>query len=188
MSTPKWAASVRSERPDVELSGDMASVCPFTLAELARAVGVSVQDAHKYRDLGLLQPPRRRRGRSADVAFHQEHFERLCFIKRAVGYGFSLEEIAQLVDPGALVTCADVYRLSSRRAEELRAAAPGSAEVVALDRMIAECTQTGSRRDCRILSAMRPDSNAGAPAGSIRSTDRRPRIPSRSQKNWRAKP
>src|SRR3954447_11836318 len=98
MSTPKWAASVRSERPDVELSGDMASVCPFTLAELARAVGVSVQDAHKYRDLGLLHPPRRRRGLSAGVAFHQEHFERLCFIKRAVGYGFSLEEIAQLVD------------------------------------------------------------------------------------------
>jgi len=147
--------SVRSERRGaIELSGDMASVGPFTLAELARAVGVRVNDARRYRELGLLQPPRRRRGRSADVAFHQEHYERLCFIKRAIHYGFSPQEIAQLVDPGALVTCSDVYRLYSRRAEELRAAAPGSAEVVELDRMIAECPQKGGRRDCRILSAM----------------------------------
>jgi hypothetical protein len=42
---------------------------PFTLAQLARAVGMSVEDVRFYRDSGLLPPPKRRRTRTDDFSF-----------------------------------------------------------------------------------------------------------------------
>ena len=71
---------------------------PFTVAELARAVGMSVDEVRAYRAGGLLQAPRRRRSRSGDLAFHAEHVDRLRFIQRALAYGFSAERYA-LVPP-----------------------------------------------------------------------------------------
>src|ERR1700753_437115 len=94
---------------------------PFTLAQLARAVGMSIEDVEFYWDRGLLQPARRRPGRSDDSGYHQEHVDRLHFIKRALEYGFSLEVISKLVDDTAMVTCNDVYGLATRHLEELRA-------------------------------------------------------------------
>jgi DNA-binding transcriptional MerR regulator len=86
---------------------------PFTVAQLARAVDMSIGQVRHYHELGLLQAPRRQRGRSADVA-HAEHLQRLRFIKRALSVGYSLEDIAGLVDPHAVVTCRVVYETTMR--------------------------------------------------------------------------
>jgi MerR family transcriptional regulator, mercuric resistance operon regulatory protein len=128
---------------------------PFTFAELARVAGVRLRDAQLYRKSGLLQPPRRPPGRSADVAFHDEHVKRLRFIKNARGYGFTLEDIAQLVDPRAVTSCADVYRLTSRRLEAMiQADASDISRIVALDTLLTSCLATGSRGDCQILATL----------------------------------
>ena len=128
---------------------------PFTLAQLAQAVGMSVDDVRFYRDCGLLQPPRRRPSRSGDVVFQAEHVERLRFIQRAVAHGFFLDDIERFVDQTTSVTCNDVYRIAVRRLAEYRIArSSGHPTVVALEKLIASCGGTGDRKDCQILASL----------------------------------
>jgi DNA-binding transcriptional MerR regulator len=128
---------------------------PFTLEQLARAVRMPLAQVRRYRELGLLQAPRRQRGRSPDLAFHGEHVERLLFIKRAVAYGFTSEDIKRFVDETALVTCADVYRLSIRRLEVLRSKhGMNDPRVTALESLAARCSRTGARQACQVLAAL----------------------------------
>jgi MerR family transcriptional regulator, mercuric resistance operon regulatory protein len=127
---------------------------PFTLAALARAAGMGIDDVRFYRDRGLLQPARRRPGRSDDFAFQTDHLDRLHFIARALAYGLTLEDIAQLVDPASLMTCGDVCDLAERRLEQIRqsgAEAPGAA---ALAQLLDDCAGVGSRNDCAILATL----------------------------------
>jgi DNA-binding transcriptional MerR regulator len=112
---------------------------------------------------GVLQPPRRRTGRGDDVAFHQEHVERLRFIKRALGVGFHLDDIARLVDPAGLVTCGDVYALASQRLDEMRRTHEVTRSLEDLIRecrvrsqqgLIQPCPAKGGRKGCRILAKL----------------------------------
>jgi DNA-binding transcriptional MerR regulator len=113
---------------------------------------MSIGEVRLYRDRGLLQPPRRRRGRSDDFAFQQEHVDRLHFIKCALDYGFTVEDIAELVDPAALVTCGDVRSLTQRRLEQLRQSGEADpARADALAQLREKCAGVGSRKDCSIL-------------------------------------
>jgi DNA-binding transcriptional MerR regulator len=127
----------------------------FTLSELARAARMSVGDVRLYRDRGLLPPVRRRRGRSDYHTFQVEHVDRLRLIGRALRYGFSLEDIAKMVDDHGMVTCNDIYRIAFHRLETLRRD-PNSddATVGALTKLTATCARTGGRRDCQIFAAL----------------------------------
>ena len=72
---------------DCDVEGNaraMPALAPATIAGLARSAGVDVETIRSYERMGLLPKPRRRPGRSGDAAYHQEHFERLSFIRRAV--------------------------------------------------------------------------------------------------------
>ena len=130
---------------------------PFTLAQLARAAGMSVEDVRSYRDSGLLPPPKRQRTRTDDFSFQVEHLERLRFIQRALAHGFTFENIARLVDEHGLVTCNDVYRISLQRLEELRHL--GDAKAAALEKLIASCPGKGGRKECKILVALSEDAD-----------------------------
>jgi DNA-binding transcriptional MerR regulator len=68
---------------------------------------MAIDDVRFYRDCGLLPPPRRLRTRTDDFGFRIEHVERLRLIGRALGYGFSLEDV---VDESRLVTVRDEQR------------------------------------------------------------------------------
>ena len=128
---------------------------PFTLAQLARAAGMRIEDVRSYRDQGLLQRPRRQRSRTDDFAYQAEHLERLQFIKRALEYGLTVSDIARIVDPAALVTCGDVYAVTAQRLEQIRRAGGGDTPVaVALARLLDVCGRVGSRQDCQILGAL----------------------------------
>jgi DNA-binding transcriptional MerR regulator len=128
---------------------------PFTLAGLARAAGMSVDDVRFYWDSGLLQPPKRQRTRSDDFAFGAEHVERLRFIERCIVHGFFLEDIERFVDEASLLTCNDVYRIAARRLEEYRKArSSGHPTVIALEKLVASCGKVGGRTDCQILTGL----------------------------------
>ena len=128
---------------------------PFTLAQLARAAGMSIEDVRFYRDRRLLQPPTRQRSRTDDFAYRQEHVERLRFIERALSHGLSLEAIGQLVDARALPTCNDDYRFTTRQLEAVRRkSGPDDSMAVALEKLVATCRRTGARRDCHILAGL----------------------------------
>lgn len=127
----------------------------FTIGQLARAAGMSIDDAQSYLDRGLLQRPRRQRGRSDDVAYHQEHLERLKFIKHALGCGYTLDDVVQLVHPGALVTCGDVFALTQRRLDSMRnSGGAGTIAAARLKKLSEACPGIGSRRDCPILETL----------------------------------
>ena len=130
----------------------------FTLAQLARAVGMDVDEVRYYRDGGLLQPAQRWPGRRDEFCYTSAHVDRLHFIRHARAYGFSLGNVAQLVGERGLTTCNDVYRLSVDRLEELRRdAGSDDAAVRALEHLIATCGRIGGRSDCRILAALDQD-------------------------------
>jgi MerR family mercuric resistance operon transcriptional regulator len=137
------------------------SAGPFTLRQLAEALGVDASTVRVLLQFGVLQPPRRRLGRSDDIAFHREHVDRLRFIKRALGVGFHLDDIARLVDPASLITCADVYALASQRLNLMRRTSEDTRSLEDLIRecrvrsqegRIHPCPAKGGRKDCRILA------------------------------------
>jgi DNA-binding transcriptional MerR regulator len=128
---------------------------PFTLAQLARAVGMSTEEVELCLDCMVLQPPRRRRSRSDDGGFHEEHLTRLRFVKQALLHGFSLDMIAEVVDDQKLVTCNDVYRLAVEQLNHLRhGPASNDPMVFALEALIDCCSRKGGRHDCEILQAL----------------------------------
>ena len=90
----------------------MASLI-FTIAQLAEAANMTIDDVRAYEDFGLLPPLRRRPGRTDDVAYREEHFDRLMFIKSALDSGFAIDDIRQLVDPVSLVPAAIFTALQS---------------------------------------------------------------------------
>jgi len=137
---------------------------PFTLRQLADALEVDANTVRVLLRFGVLQSPRRQPGHSDDVAFHQEHVERLRFIKQALGVGFHLDDIARLVDPGRLLTCGDVYALTSQRVTELRRSKEDTRSLEVLIRecrersregLIHPCPAKGERKDCLILAKLR---------------------------------
>ena len=128
---------------------------PFTIAQLAQAVGMTVDEVRFYRDGGLLQPPRRRRSRRDDMAFFPEHVERLHFIQNALTCGLTRDDIAKFIDRSRLLTCGDVYALAGQRLTALDRSGRGDTPAaVCLSRLREQCAQKGSREECPILKAL----------------------------------
>ena len=127
----------------------------FTVGQLARAAGMTIEEVRSHFDRGLLPPPRRMRGRSGDTAFHREHLDRLLFINRSLACGFTLADISELVDPGALRTCGDVFALTERRLVQIRESGqPESPAAAHLAALRDACPGRGARQDCTILKAL----------------------------------
>ncbi|MBS0522364.1 MAG: MerR family DNA-binding protein [Proteobacteria bacterium] len=132
---------------------------------MARASGARVQDVKHWQSLGLLQSPRRRRSQTEDIAFHQEHVDRLRFIRQALDVGFSYENIALLVGSDGLPTCGEVLRTAKCRVEELRRLWGQSAPpAAALESLANTCAGTCSRNDCTVLTVLNRSNAARGPS------------------------
>jgi MerR family mercuric resistance operon transcriptional regulator len=70
------------------------SLTSLTIGKLAAAAGVGVETVRYYQRRRLLATPQ---GRDGYRRYGENHVERLRFIKRAQGIGFSLDEIAELI-------------------------------------------------------------------------------------------
>jgi MerR family transcriptional regulator, mercuric resistance operon regulatory protein len=114
-----------------------------------------VEDVEFYEDCGVLQPPRRQVGRGGNRAFHQEHVERLHYIKRALGCGLTIDDVQALLDPAAMLTAGDVYEVVRRRLSNVRQAEHTEEWAAhALEKLLETCPRTGSRRHCNILKTL----------------------------------
>ena len=90
----------------------------LTIGAFARAGGVGVETVRFYQRKGLLPIPRRfqggiRRYGTADI-------ERLCFIRRAQGLGFSLDEVAELLRLEDGTHCREARRLAEDKLQRVR--------------------------------------------------------------------
>jgi DNA-binding transcriptional MerR regulator len=93
-------------------------------------------------------------GKSGDLAYHQEHVDRLRFIGRALDHGLSEAAIRQLLDANALLTCNDVFGIALRQLEERRQSeGPDDPAALALEKLMAAYPRAGGRSECSLLAA-----------------------------------
>jgi len=83
----------------------------FTIGNLARAAGVSVETVRYYERRGLLERPVRRGSEYRE--YSDSDVERLRFIRRAKDLGFTLAEIRALL-PAADAVCAENVLAAAR--------------------------------------------------------------------------
>ncbi len=123
----------------------------YTIGALARAAGVHVETVRYYQRVGLIAEPPRPPGGVRHYA--PEIAERIRFIKRAQRLGFTLHEIAELLDLGD-GRCADVRHRAEARRDQITAQI-GDLQAMrdALEGLIGAC-RTGRRRHCPIVQSL----------------------------------
>ena len=124
------------------------------IGQLAQAAGVPIDTVRYYEKQGLLPAPPRR---GVYRAYEREDVQRLRFIRRAKGLGFTLDEIAGLLqlsahrheDMGAIRQAAQ-SRLQDveQRIRELERVRDGLRQVVDA------CPGHGALADCPILASL----------------------------------
>jgi MerR family transcriptional regulator, mercuric resistance operon regulatory protein len=131
----------------------------MTIAGLAKLAGVGVETVRFYQRRGLIAEPTRPATGSAGGGFRRygaDAVRRLRFIRSAQTAGFTLDEIAELLDldarddrPRARELAAGRIAALDQKIEELSAARS------ALTRLATSCAR-GGEGPCPILSAFEP--------------------------------
>jgi MerR family mercuric resistance operon transcriptional regulator len=126
---------------------------PFTIGELARLTGASIETIRYYERIGLMpRPPRTGGGRRA---FGIESLTALNFIRRCRELGFGLEDVrALLALRKAQPCCSNVKSIAERHLQTVRTKLRDLAEMEAsLAGLLAQCSgdETG---ECPMLDAL----------------------------------
>lgn len=129
---------------------------PLRISELARAGGVGVETVRFYQRKGLLAAPEAMA--NGGRHYGSEDARRLQFVRRAQAAGFSLAEIATLID---LDRIDDRPRARTMAYERLAALDAQIAELevarASLAKLATDCARGGAG-PCPILAAFDPDS------------------------------
>ncbi len=126
----------------------------LSIGRLAKAAGVGADAIRFYERIGLLPAPRR--SASGYRLYRPEDRQRLEFIRRAQGLGFSLEEIASLLKlsrPGGSVARARALATAKLGVVEGKLAELSRLRD-ALRTLVDECSGAGDPAHCPILSAL----------------------------------
>ena len=126
----------------------------FKIGQLARKAGVNIQTIRYYERRGLLAPAARRE--SGYREFAPGDVERLRFIKRAQALGFTLEEIAELLDLRieGVDPCVDVKDRTQSKLQEVDTKIRQLRRIrKALAELVSACEAQSPTIDCPILSA-----------------------------------
>lgn len=123
------------------------------IGALSQATGVHIETIRYYEKIGLAPtPPRSPGGRRI---YDERHRRRLVFIRRARELGFGLDDIRSLLGAADdAPTCADVYALTERHLDAIRAKI---ADLKRLERTLARMAQDCDRKrspDCPIIDAL----------------------------------
>jgi len=90
----------------------------YTIGDVAEAAGVGVETVRYYERRGLVPQPGR--GVGAYRRYAKDHVDRVRFVKRAQALGFSLEEIATLLELEDGTDRRSIRRIAAARLEETR--------------------------------------------------------------------
>jgi MerR family mercuric resistance operon transcriptional regulator len=126
---------------------------PFTIGELARQTGASIETIRYYERIGLMpRPPRTSGGRRA---FGPESLSALNFIRRCRELGFSLDDVrALLALRKAQPCCTNVKAIAERHLATVRAKLRDLSEMEAsLAGLVAQCSGKPSA-ECPVMDAL----------------------------------
>jgi DNA-binding transcriptional MerR regulator len=92
---------------------------PLKIGDVARQSGVGIETLRFYEGRGLIKPTARTE--SGYRLYDRSIFDRLSFIKKSQSVGFTLDEIARIVDEAqhGRRPCAEVRSLAAQRLAEL---------------------------------------------------------------------
>lgn len=135
-----------------------------TIAGLARAGGVGVETVRYYQRRGLIETPERPGGGGASGGIRRygsAAIRRLRFIRSAQAAGFTLDQIADLLDLDASEDRTRVYALARERIAALDAKiADLMAARAALHHLAQEC-QASPTGPCPIIAAFERGNRSG---------------------------
>lgn len=124
----------------------------FPIGRLAEASGVNVETIRYYERIGLL--PRASRSSGGRRLYGEEAVRSLRFIRRGRELGFGLGEIRSLLAMSGRARCADIYELTARHLEAVRAKIADLRKVErTLARAAADCPRDDSPR-CPVIASL----------------------------------
>ena len=126
----------------------------LTIGKLARAAGVGIDTVRFYERAGLL--PKAQRTASGYRLYEPDDADRLRFIRRAKGLGFSLDEIAELLQLNAgKGTRASVRKLAQHRLDDLNQKLEEMTAIRdALSHLVKRCWGDGPVSGCPIIEGV----------------------------------
>lgn len=127
----------------------------MTIGKVAERAGVGVETVRFYERKGLIDRPRRQG--SAFRHYPTEAVQRIRFIKRAQDLGFTLSEIAELLDlrlePGC--TCGDIKNRAEQKAQDIDRKVRDLRRMKrSLNELISACDGKGNVDGCPILNSL----------------------------------
>lgn len=122
----------------------------MTIGRLAEATGVHFETIRYYQRLGLIHTPAKPRG--SVRRYGADAVERLTFIKRAQGLGFSLDEVKVLLDLAVGEHCTETRILAERKLAIVEQKVSELRHIeTALRKLIRSCGAGGKGRGCPII-------------------------------------
>lgn len=131
------------------------------IGELAERAGVSVQTVRYYERRGLLPSPERTPAGYRE--YDPSDVKRVSFVCRAKELGFTLSEVAELLDlrVGAGATADDVRASATRKLESTRQKMRDLRRIAAaLERLISTCDAHGAPEACALMHALETNERA----------------------------
>ena len=127
----------------------------YTISGIARAAGVNVETIRFYQRRGLLTEPDKplggiRRSGEAEVA-------RVQFIKAAQRIGFSLDDIAQLLQLDDGTRCAEARSIAEHKLADVRQRLQDLQRIEsALAQLVDRCASRRGAVSCPLIDALQP--------------------------------
>lgn len=127
----------------------------FTIARLALQAGVNVETIRFYQRRGLLVAPEKplggiRRYGDADVA-------RVQFIKAAQRIGFTLGEVAQLLQLDDGTHCSEARAIAAHKLNDVRERLADLQRIeAALSQLVSRCEARRGKVSCPLIAALQP--------------------------------
>jgi len=133
---------------------------PLTIGRLAKAAEVNVETIRYYQRVGLVVEPVK--PLEGFRVYHDETINRIRFIKRAQKLGFSLQDIAHLLELGE-GHCNDVREQAEAKLKQIEAQIKDLQSMrKTLKKLISECSSSNENGDCPIVQSL--TENAAKPS------------------------
>jgi MerR family mercuric resistance operon transcriptional regulator len=125
----------------------------YTIGDVAEAAGVGVETVRYYERRGLVKRPARSLG--AYRRYDSGHVDRIRFVKRAQTLGFSLEEVATLLELEDGTDRKSIRRIATARLGEIRRRIADLRRIEhALAHLLHECEVHSKTPRCPIIAAI----------------------------------
>jgi MerR family mercuric resistance operon transcriptional regulator len=129
------------------------AVASLTIGALANAAAVNVETIRFYQRRGLLAEPDR--PFSGSRRYGEGHVMRVRFIKAAQRLGFTLDEVAELLELQDGIHCAEARRLAERRLQDVRERLASLRRVEsALRQVVGRCSAARSASNCPLIASL----------------------------------